>query len=106
MSQLTLPGFNNVVTLIQYAYRLAGVNNGVSTGDNMLETSNTNYVAFYPYELTAERVWRPVYFDAEGETIKLSITMTDDLMLDPHIRESKFEMHAMMFNARPSGRLQ
>ena len=25
MSQLTLPGFNNVVTLIQYAYRLAGV---------------------------------------------------------------------------------
>jgi hypothetical protein len=84
----------------------SGVNNGVSTGDGMLETSNLNYVAFYPYELTAERVWRPVYFDAEGETIKLSITMTDDLMLDPHVRESKFEMHAMMFNARPAGRLQ
>jgi hypothetical protein len=60
-----------------------------------------------PFEGVADRAWHPVYIQADGEVVQLQLTMSDAQMLNPLIRISGFEMHAMLFHAMPSSyRLQ
>lgn len=70
----------------------------------------------FPYEATSSRVWRPVYFDADGESIQFQIKMTpaqmtqideddDGNLSGPALQD--FELHAMILHADPtSNRLQ
>lgn len=82
----------------------AGLATGSLVGTNVLETSP--YV-LVPLEQQQERLWHPVYLQAEGECIQLHMYMTDDQMEDPDISLSDFELHAMTFYAQPtSSRLQ
>lgn len=73
-------------------------------GTNILETSPYTNV---PFEAAQEQVWHPVYFQAEGPFIQLHIYMTDTQLADLNIIQSDFQLHGMMFHARPtSARLQ
>ena len=77
---------------------------GAALGTNILETYP---YAIYPFEATQHRLWHPIYFQADGEFIQLSIYMTYDQMIDPAISESDFQLHAMIFYATPTAsRLQ
>lgn len=86
---------------------------GAIIGTSILDTYP--YTAFYPYEANATRLWHPVYFQAEGEVVQLQLTMNDEQMtsvtvnLDGSLTGPSFmplELHAMMFYATPTSRLQ
>lgn len=73
-----------------------------------------------PFEKDAERLWHPVYLQADGEVIQLHITMSDEQMRtvipfefvpeeggDPVISYTgpalvDFQMHAMCIHAKPT----
>jgi len=83
-----------------------------------LGTGALEYFAFsdFPYEATSARLWRPVYFDAEGESVQFQLKMTDTQMttvdtdadnnqVAPALED--FELHAMILHSDPtSERLQ
>jgi hypothetical protein len=59
------------------------------------------------YEETASRLWRPVYFQADGEVIQFQLTMNDAQMRSIPIWQTDFQMHAICIYSRPtSSRLQ
>lgn len=77
----------------------------VDTGTgSLLGTGNLETFAYptVPFEENSSQVWHPVYFQADGEFIQLDIALTDDQMRNEQIRQSPFEMHAMIFNCMPS----
>ena len=55
-----------------------------------------------PFEETAERVWHPVYFEADGEVIQMQFIMNDAQMRNPAINECDFQLHAVCFHAAPT----
>jgi len=76
---------------------------GALVGTGILETSPYDLV---PLEQTQERLWHPIYPMANGECVQLNIYMTDDQLRNPAIAWSDFELHAMIFSATRTGRLQ
>jgi hypothetical protein len=72
---------------------------GSQTGTSVLETYP---YPLYPYEATQERVWHPIYIDADGSIVQLRIYMTYAQMINKNRAFSDFQMHAMMFHAKPS----
>lgn len=73
-------------------------------GNSILETSP---YALYPLEASQERLWHPVYINAEGEVIQVRIYLSDAQMTNPDITWSDFQLNAMTFYATPtSSRLQ
>lgn len=50
-------------------------NNGTLLGDGTLQTFAYETV---PFELTAERLWHPLYFQGDGEVVQLQLTMSDE----------------------------
>lgn len=77
---------------------------GAIIGNSILETSP---YALVPLEQTQDRLWHPVYLQADGESVQLNIYMSESQLLDNSIAWSDFEMHAMTFYATPtSSRLQ
>lgn len=73
-------------------------------GSGTLETSP--YV-LSSFEQLQERVWHPLYFQADGECIQLRMYMTEAQMLDNGIAESDFQLNSMIFHATPTAsRLQ
>lgn len=81
-----------------------GLQSGAMMGTSVLETSP---YALIPLEQFQDRLWHPVYLQAEGECIQLRIYMSDDQMADPNISWSAFELHAMLFYCQPTSyRLQ
>lgn len=59
------------------------------------------------YEANSERLWHPVFFQAEGEVISFQLTMNDEQMMDTENNASDFQLHAMLIHATPtSSRLQ
>lgn len=68
-------------------------------GNGILETSP---YALYPYEQTQERLWHPIYPQADGECIQLRIYLSDAQMIDPDIAWSDFELNAMTFYVQPT----
>jgi hypothetical protein len=81
------------------------VGNGCLLGTGNLDTYP--YTATIPFEQFQDRLWHPLYIMANGECIQLYLTMSDEQMRDPDIRECDFELHAMVFYAnRTSARLE
>ncbi len=74
------------------------------SGDALLGTSvlETSAYPTIPYEAQQERLWHPVYFQAEGEYIQFEITQTDSQMLDELVRIADFQLHAIIITAQPS----
>jgi len=87
------------------ALNIAGGSTGTGciVGTSVLETSP---YALVPYEQLQERVWHPVYFQADGETVQFRFYLTDDQTRDAIISSSQFELHAMVIYAQPISRLQ
>ena len=73
--------------------------NGTLLGTGTLDT--------YPYpditfEATQNRLWHPVYFQANGEVIQFQLTFNDAQMRSVPIMQSQFQLHAMVINAQPT----
>lgn len=80
------------------------VNNGTIMGNSVLETSP---YTLYPLELKQERLWHPVYLNADGESVQLRIYLSDAEMLNYNIATSDFQLHAMtIVTQKTSSRLQ
>lgn len=62
--------------------------------------------SLYPQEATQERLWHPVYLNAEGEVVQLQIYYSDAEMIDPTVSLQPFELHAFTLYTQPVGRLQ
>lgn len=78
---------------------LDSINTGTLLGTGTLDTFPYPLI---PLEATSTRLWHPVYLQAEGEVIQLELTMNSVQMLDPLIRESGFQLHAMCIYSDPS----
>jgi hypothetical protein len=78
---------------------------GSITGTGVLETSPYGLI---PLEASQERLWHPVYIDAEGECIQLDIYFAEAQLRTKAISvDSGFELHGLCFYASPtSSRLQ
>ena len=72
---------------------------GSMVGTSVLETSP--YV-LSSYEQQQDRLWHPVYFFAEGETVQFRFYLSPDQITVPVIAESDFELHAMIAYATPT----
>jgi hypothetical protein len=73
-------------------------------GNNVLETSP--YLT-EPAENWVDRLWHPVYFNAEGNLIQFQLTLSDVQLRDVNVRGADFQLHAMCIIATPSrNRLQ
>ena len=95
-----------------------GAGTGTLVGTNVLDTfAYTNAASPIPYEATASRVWRPIYFQADGECVQFEITMNDLQMTtvnyDPNIGAltspafEDFQLHAVVIFSTPTSvRLQ
>lgn len=82
----------------------AGELTGSNLGTYVLETS--------PYALSAfenqqDRLWHPVYFQADGEYVQFFFGLSNTQALNPEIAEADFQLHAMVIHAQPTSyRLQ
>lgn len=77
---------------------------GSLVGTNVLET--TPY-ATVPYESTQDRLWHPIYFQADGQCIQLRLYLNDSQMRDTDIAFCDFQLNGMIFYATPTAqRLQ
>ncbi len=72
---------------------------GALLGTSVLQTSPYPSI---PYEFSQERLWHPVYFQAEGEYVQFQITQTDAQMLDGVVRISDFQLHAIIATTTPT----
>lgn len=77
----------------------AGQATGSILGTNVL---NTSPYALYPLEQLQDRLWHTVYFQTDGQVIQFNIYISDSQMINNDIRESDFEMHAMLIYATPT----
>lgn len=73
---------------------------GAITGNSILETSP---YALAPFEQQQNRLWHPVYFYGEGETVQFRFYLTDLQIKNVNIAESNFELHAMIINSVATG---
>jgi len=83
--------------------RQEAINSGAIVGNNVLQT--TPY-ALRPWENLQEQIWHPVHVKAEGETVQLQLTHTQEQMTNQNVVHSDFQLHAMIFYAQPVSRLQ
>lgn len=72
-------------------------------GTSVLETSA---YALIPLESMQDRLWHPVYFQTQGQTIQLFLYFTDAQMTDQTVVFSAFELNGLVVYALPSGRMQ
>lgn len=102
---------DNGKILVDYFVSTSGnflVEDGQATG-MLLGTSvlTTSPYPSIPFEQNATRLWHPVYLQADGECIQLYLYLNDALMKDVGVRNSDFQLHAMVIHAMPtSSRLQ
>lgn len=75
---------------------------GTGTLDTFPYTLANGTASPIPFEATAQRLWHPVYFQADGEWIQLKLIMDDEQMRNVDIRDSGFELHAICIYAQPS----
>lgn len=72
---------------------------GSMVGTSILETSA---YALLPIEQQQVRLWHPLYFFAEGETVQFRFFLSQDQAKNPLIAESDFQLHAMICGATPT----
>lgn len=87
------------------SYLLAddAVTTGASYGTPILETSP--YIEV-PFEAQQDRVWHPIYLQAEGECVQLRFYLSDTQMINKDIVEADFQLNALCFYVQPVSRLQ
>jgi len=75
---------------------------GAAWGEPVLLTSPFPTI---PYEAQQERLWHPIYLQAEGECVQVRLYYSDEQLLDPDIIEADFQLNAMMVYAQGISRL-
>jgi len=90
---------------------LSMVNQGNQSG-SALGVSGGNILDLFPYkenpnldsiEVSQERFWKRVYFQAEGQTVQLRIYWDDNMMYNENQSLSDFVLHALLVYAIPRG---
>ena len=94
--QITIDSFTSSSSI---SLLTGGQATGAIVGNSILETSP---YATVPLENFQERIWHPVYLQADGEVIQLRIYMTPAQLTTKIIAFSDFELNGMMFYAMPS----
>jgi hypothetical protein len=69
-------------------------------GNSTLITSP--YINALPPEKNQQRLWHPVYLQADGQSIQVRLWMTDEIMFNALVRTCDFQLHAMIFNCQPT----
>jgi len=59
-----------------------------------------------PFEIVQNRLWHPIYLQADGETVQLHLFLNGTQLSDRNIAFSDFELHAMVFYTQPTSRLE
>ena len=78
--------------------------NGVIVGNSILEMFP---YALYPLESVQTMLWHPVYFQTEGESVQINISLNDEQMRSIPIAFSDFELEGLILHTQPtSSRLQ
>ena len=81
-----------------------GTDTGALMGNNILET---NPYALVPLESFQDRLWHPIYFQTEAESIQIYIYMTDAQMTNGAIAFEQFTLEGLILYTQPtSQRLQ
>lgn len=76
----------------------------ISTGAQRLDTYP--YTNIYPLEQYQSQLWHPVYFNLYGETIQISMYMSDDQMKNPSVSLQDIQIHGLLLYLTPTGRIQ
>ena len=79
------------------AYSTLGTGNYLGTG-----TLETSAYTTMPFEASMNRLWHPVYLWADGQCVQLQFKLNDTQMCNSLIRDSNFQLHAMVFSVMPS----
>jgi hypothetical protein len=75
-------------------------------GNGVLETRPYD-PAIYPFEQVQDRLWHPVYFQTDGQTIQIFIYMSPEQITDPSIAWSDFVLEGLCLHTMPTSmRLQ
>lgn len=79
---------------------------GANLGTSILETrpykSGVTYLV--PLEEYQDKLWHRIYIPAEGEFVKIKISLSDTQMIDKDIAESTFTLNGMILHTQMSGR--
>lgn len=79
---------------------------GANMGNGVLETRPYDPI-IYPFEQVQDRLWHPIYFQTDGQTIQIRIYMNKDQMLDSSIARSGFVLEGLILHTQAtSARLQ
>ena len=83
-----------------------GTATGTILGNNILETKAYD-ATYYPLEQWQDRIWHPIYFQADGECVQISISFSDLQISTPDIAFSEFELDGIiLYTQKSSSRLQ
>lgn len=75
--------------------------------DTIPQTLDTfPYTNIYPLEFYQDQLWHPVYFNVFGETVQISIYMSDAQMQDSNKSLTDIQIHGLLLYITPTGRLQ
>lgn len=89
-----------------------GIENLVTAGETSGALLGTNVLELFPYatvplEATQEMYWRPIYLQAEGESVQLQVTIQPGQLTIPLNAFSDFQLNAFTIYAMPTtSRLQ
>jgi hypothetical protein len=89
---------------------LAGGTGEYGTGANMstgvLETRPYD-PRYYPFESQQSRLWHPVYFNTDGQTVQIGISLSDAQLRNESIATSNFVLEGLVLHVQPTSyRLQ
>lgn len=75
-------------------------------GTGVLETRPYD-PTIYPFEQVQERLWHPIYFQTDGQTIQIYLHFTDEQITNPKIVSSDFVLEGLCLHTQAtSARLQ
>lgn len=98
------PSGSNQSMLLAGGGGTQGTQANMSTG--VLETRPYD-PRYYPFEQVQERLWHPIYFGTDGQTVQIEISMSDTQIRDPLISEANFVLEGLVLHIQPTSyRLQ
>lgn len=75
-------------------------------GNGVLETSPYD-PTLYPFEQVQQRLWHPIYFQSDGQTIQIRIYMSLPQIVNPQIAFEDFVLEGLVLHTQPTSyRLQ
>lgn len=81
--------------------QLSMVQGGQATGA-LLGTSVLECFSYTPLEVQQDIIWRPVYFQAQGNFIQLNLSWTDEQARDPNIVLGDFSISSIILVTKPT----